>query len=78
MRRCATVPTALITLTLVLTACSSAGVDTTSAPTAAPSAGRSAATVPAASTTPGAEQYVANAADFVKAANWDAKKTVTI
>ena len=88
MRRTASVPTVLVALTLALTACSAAGTAETAAPsaappaavTAAPTAAPSAAQVTATPATdaPAAEQYVANAAEFVAAADWDAKKTVTI
>jgi uncharacterized cupredoxin-like copper-binding protein len=90
MRRAASVPTVLVALTLVLTACSAAGTAETeapsaappaaasAAPTAAPSAAQATATLAPASGAPAAEQYVANAAEFVAAADWDGKKTVTI
>ncbi len=87
MRRTASGPTVLVALTLVLAACTTAGTADTSppsaAPPAAPSAAQATATPPPASEAPPSqasteEQYVANAAEFVKAANWDAKKTVTI
>ncbi|OGO55787.1 MAG: hypothetical protein A2Z32_10000 [Chloroflexi bacterium RBG_16_69_14] len=65
---------------LILAACSSAGGEITGAPTTAPSEAPPAAqsAPPPATPPPGAESYVANAADFVKAADWDAKETVTI
>ncbi len=88
MRRTASVPTVLVALTLVFSACTTAGTTGTATPSeappaAAPSAAQATATpLPAseapASEAPAAEQYVANAADFVKAADWDTKKTVTI
>ncbi len=87
MRRTASVPTVLVALTLVFTACTTAGTAETVAPSAAPPAtpspAQATATLPPASEAPAseapaAEQYVANAADFVKAADWDTKKTVTI
>jgi uncharacterized cupredoxin-like copper-binding protein len=90
MRRTATVPAVLAILALVVTACSAAGTAETTAPSAAPPAAESAApsaapteaqataTLAPASDAPAAEQYVANAAEFVAAADWDAKKTVTI
>jgi uncharacterized cupredoxin-like copper-binding protein len=64
-------PAALVVVALVLAACTGGGPGGASAPP-----GSSAA--PPASQAPSAEQYVANAADFVDAANWDAAKTVTI
>ena len=64
-------PAALVVVALVLAACTGGGSGGTSAPTAASAA-------PPATQAPAAEQYVANAADFVKAADWDTKKTVTI
>jgi uncharacterized cupredoxin-like copper-binding protein len=86
MRRTAPVPTAVIVLTLVLTACSGAGVAGTNespSSSAAPPASQATVTPPPASEAapsqaPAAEQYVANAADFVDAADWDTAKTVTI
>ncbi len=64
-------PAALVVVALVLAACTGGGSGGTSAPTAASAA-------PPATQAPAAEQYVANAAAFVKAADWDTKKTVTI
>ena len=64
-------PAALVVVALVLAACTGGGSGGTSAPTAASAA-------PPATQAPAAEQYVANVADFVKAADWDTKKTVTI
>ncbi len=64
-------PAALVVVALVLAACTGGGSGGTSAPTAASAA-------PPATQAPAAEQYVANAADFVDAADWDTKKTVTI
>jgi len=85
MRRTARVPKALMVLTLGLAACSGAGtgIATSPPPSAVPSAAQAPATPPPASEAlpsqaPAAEQYVANAADFVDAADWDTKKTVTI
>ncbi len=85
MRRTAPVPTALIGLTLVVAACSGAGVagaNESAAPSAVPSAAQVPATVPpttaAPSQAPAAEQYVENAAEFVEAANWDTRKTITV
>lgn len=86
MRRTAPVPTVLVALALALAACSTAGTAGTAAPTAvptaaptvAPTAAPATATVPPASQASAAEQYVANAADFVKAADWDTAKTITI
>ncbi len=82
MRRTASVPTVLVTLTLVFTACNAAGTAETTAPPSAPpsspSPTQATATFLPTSEVPGAEQYVANAAAFVKAADWDTKKTVTI
>ena len=90
MRRTASVPAVLVALTFALTACSAAGSPETAAPSAAPPAAPSAAptaapsaaqatpTAAPATDAPAAEQYVANAAEFVAAADWDAKKTVTI
>jgi uncharacterized cupredoxin-like copper-binding protein len=69
-------------LVLLLAACSSAGTDGTGVPSVTPSVAppttQAPATPPPASGVPGAEQYVANSADFVAAADWDAKKTITI
>ncbi|MEK6719445.1 MAG: cupredoxin domain-containing protein [Chloroflexota bacterium] len=82
MKRTASIPTVMVALTLVLSACTGAGTPDTSAPSVAPSVAP--ATPPAtpapppATVAPDTAQYVANAADFVKAANWDTKKTVTI
>jgi uncharacterized cupredoxin-like copper-binding protein len=56
----------LVGLTLVLAACAGSSAAPTAAPTAVPT--------PA----PAVQQYVANAPDFVEAADWDTKKTVTI
>jgi uncharacterized cupredoxin-like copper-binding protein len=82
MRRNASVPTVLSILVLVLAACSSAGTTDTGAPSNAPSVAPPTTEVtaapPPASAEPGAEQYVANSAEFVAAADWDAKKTITI
>ena len=82
MRRIAPVPTVLVALTLALAACTTAGTAATGAPSAAPPAASSAAQATAtpapASQASGAEQYVANAADFVKAADWDTAKEITI
>jgi uncharacterized cupredoxin-like copper-binding protein len=82
MKRTASVPTVLVALTLILSACSGAGTTDTGAPSVAPSVAP--ATPPAtpapppATVAPDTEQYVANAAEFVKAADWDTKKTITI
>jgi len=80
MRRTASVPSILGSLVLVVAACSSAGPDvtdpTSTAPSDAPPATQSAP--PVESPAPNAEIYVANAAEFVKAADWDTKETITI
>jgi len=60
---------AILVSALVLAACSSPSPGGGSAPPASE---------PSASQPPAAEQYVANAADFVDAADWDAAETVTI
>ena len=79
MRHTASVPSTLGSLVLILAACSSAGGEITGAPTTPPSEAPPAAQSAPPPTPPlGAESYVANAADFVKAADWDAKETVTI
>ena len=79
MRRTASVPSTLGSLVLILAACSSAGGEITGAPTTPPSEAPPAAqSAPTPPPPLGAESYVANAADFVKAADWDAKETVTI
>jgi len=85
MRHIARVPTAVIVLTLGLAACSGAGAGTATSPSpsAVPSATQAPSTPPAASEVPPSqappvEHYVANAADFVEAADWDKAKTVTI
>src|SRR3972149_1803684 len=78
MKRTASVPTVLVALTLILSACSGAGTTDTSAPSVAPSVAPATPAPPPASLAPDTEQYVANAAEFVKAADWDPKKTVTI
>src|SRR3990170_787613 len=78
MKRTASVPTVLVALTLILSACSGAGTTDTSAPSVAPSVAPATPAPPPASLAPDTEQYVANAAEFVKAADWDTKKTVTI
>jgi uncharacterized cupredoxin-like copper-binding protein len=81
MRRTTPVPAFFGVLVLVLGACSSAGTESTTPPPTAPSVAPPATQVPAPPPTsgaPGADQYVANSADFVSAADWDAKKTVTI
>ena len=67
MRRTLSGPAVLVVVTLVLAACSG-GAGAPPAPSAAPPASQA----------PAAEQYVANAADFVTAADWDTKKTLTI
>jgi uncharacterized cupredoxin-like copper-binding protein len=68
MKLTASGPAALAVIALVLAACSGGGGATTP-----PSA-----TEPPPSTGPAVEQYVANASEFVDAADWDTKKTVTI
>lgn len=86
MKRSASVPTVLVALILALGACSTAA-----APSAAPSAtppttppATQAPATPAPATeaspsvAPDTAQYVANAAEFVKAADWDTAKTITI
>jgi uncharacterized cupredoxin-like copper-binding protein len=61
-------------MALILSACTSAATTApTSAPTEAPTAAPAAASI-----SPDAEHYVANAAEFVGAADWDAKENVTI
>ncbi len=77
-------PAALAVVALVLAACTGGGPGGASAapPSAAGPASQAPATLPPASeapsVAPAAEQYVANAAEFVDAANWDTAKTVTI
>jgi uncharacterized cupredoxin-like copper-binding protein len=74
-------PAAFAIVALILAACSGGGSVGTSGPTvpsAAPPATQAPSAAPPASQAPAAEQYVANAADFVEAADWDTKKTVTI
>jgi uncharacterized cupredoxin-like copper-binding protein len=80
MRRNASVPSILGSLVLILAACSSAGPGSTDAPSTAPTDAPPAtqSAPPVASLAPDAETYVANAAEFVAAADWDAKKTITI
>ena len=78
MSRIARIRTVLVASTLVLAACSTAGPVETSPPPATPPPVEATATPPPASEAPAGEQYVANAAEFVKAADWDAKKTVRI
>lgn len=86
MKSTVTGPATLVVVALVLAACTGGGPGGSSAPTvrwAAPPATQAAVTqLPAseapASQAPAAEQYVANAAEFVKAADWNTKKTVTI
>ena len=71
MRSTVSGPAALVVVALVFAACTGGGPGGTSA-LSAPSA------APPASQAPVVEQYVANAGDFVDAADWDTKKTVTI
>ena len=81
MRHIAAVPTVFSALVLTLAACSSGGTGGTGSPPVVPSAAQPttlATAAPPASATPGAEQYVANGADFVDAADWDAKKTIVV
>lgn len=70
MKPTASGPAALAIVALVLAACSGGGAGASSTPPPA--------TEPPSSGTPAVEQYVANAADFVAAADWDSAKTVTI
>lgn len=86
MRSIISAPAAL-TVALVLAACSggqasapapSAAPPVTPAPATSAPATEAPATEAPASQAPAAAQYVANAPDFVKAANWDTAKTVTI
>jgi len=70
MRRALGGPAVFVAAMLAVAACSGQG---TSVP-----ATQSPATPPPATQPPTADQYVANAADFVDAADWDTKKTVTI
>jgi uncharacterized cupredoxin-like copper-binding protein len=80
MRRTASVPSILGSLVLILAACSSAGTESTGVPSPTPSAAPPAtqSAPPVATPEAGAETYVANAAEFVAAADWDAKETITI
>jgi uncharacterized cupredoxin-like copper-binding protein len=82
VKRTGSFPTVLVALTLVLSACTGTGTTGTSAPAVTPSAAPSPPALtpapPPASSAPDAEQYVANTAEFVAAADWDAKQTVTI
>ena len=86
MRSTVSGPAALVVVALVFAACAGGGpggASVSAVPSAAPPATQAPATSPPAtepppSVAPAAEQYVANAADFVDAANWDTKKTVTI
>ncbi len=73
-------PAVLAAAMLVIVACSAPGVVVTSspAPATSPPATQAPATQAPATQAPAAEQYVANAADFVEAADWDTKKTLTI
>ena len=68
-------PAVLAAAILAIAACSAPGAVVTSSPTPPTT---SPATQAPATQAPAAEQYVANAADFVEAADWDTKKTVTI
>src|SRR3990172_9320159 len=68
MKRTASVPTVLVALTLILSACSGAGTTDTGAPSVAPSVAPATPAPPPASLAPDTEQYVANAAELVKAA----------
>jgi len=80
-------PASLVVVALVLAACSGGGASAP-APSAAPPATQAPATPAPATEAPATEapasqapavgQYVANALDFVDAANWDTAKTVTI
>jgi len=66
-------------LALVAAACTTSGAGPTGSPPAVTPAGTPAATPESsASPSPAAEQYVANAADFVAAADWDSAIEVTI
>ena len=80
MRRTASVPSILGSLVLILAACSSSGAGITDAPSSAPSeappAPQSAPPGPPPATA--APPNGANHAAIVKAANWDAKETITI
>jgi uncharacterized cupredoxin-like copper-binding protein len=80
MRRTASVPSILGSLVLILAACSPAGTEATDPPSTAPSVAPPAtqSAPPVATPAPDAETYVANAADFVKAADWDTRETITI
>jgi len=73
-------PAVLVAAMLVIAACSgqSTPVPATQPPATPPPATPTPATPLPATQPPTADQYVANAADFVDAADWDAKKTVTI
>ena len=86
MRSTTSGPAALVVVALVLAACTGGGQAGTSAPavaSAAPPASQAPATPAPASEAPSSQapavgQYVANATEFVDAANWDTAKTVTI
>jgi uncharacterized cupredoxin-like copper-binding protein len=81
MRRSSPLPAVFGCLVMVLAACAAPGASSTSAPTIAPTIAPSVSQAPAtppATAAAGAEQYVANAAEFVSAADWDARKEVTI
>lgn len=69
--------TALVGVALVLGACTGGGPVGSGAPAQSAGAPVQSPAAPA-SQAPAAEQYVANSADFVEAANWDAAKTVKI
>lgn len=71
MKRTAGGPAALAIVALVFVACSGGVAGGGGTP---PPAGSG----PVGSVAPAVEQYVANAAEFVDAADWDTKKTVTI
>ena len=79
MKPVVTGPVALAMVALAFAACSGGGAVVTGAtPPSTTETAPSAAPTDAPSTAPAADQYVANAADFVSAADWDTAKTVRI
>ena len=80
MRRTASVPSILGSLVLILAACSSAGQGSPTRPRRPRRRPRRrpSSAPPVATPAPTPRQYVANAADFVAAADWDTKETITI
>jgi uncharacterized cupredoxin-like copper-binding protein len=80
MRRALGGSAVLVAAMLTVAACSGQGspVPATQPAATPPPATQPAVTPPPATQPPAADQYVANAGDFVDAANWDTAKTVTI